>query len=333
MKENISEKDFEEFFREKRILVTGGAGFIGSHLVETLIGYGAHVIVIDDFSTGKLFNLSKVLKEVNLIKGDIRRKKLLKNLGKIDIIFNEAAISLSKSFREPFSDLSTNAGGMINVLELARRYDAKVIQASTGTVYGNPVRLPIDENHSVHPISPYGVSKLAAEFYCKLYHELYGLDVCWLRYFNVYGPRQIVGEETGVIPIFISRILSNQPITIFGDGKQTRDFLYVSDCVRANILAATAKNVKGLTINVGGKGREASILDLAYVIMKVLNKESPIIFKDPKPGDIRRLVADISRAKRLLGYEPKVELEEGILKLYNYLKNPEIKNHFREAEE
>lgn len=309
-----------EIFKHKEVLVTGGAGFIGSHLVQALVNCHAEVTVVDNFSTGKLENLASVSKKLELIEGDIRKMDTLQQVGKVDIIFNEAAVSLLKSFKDPFSDLRTNVGGLINILEISRRYDAKLIHASTGSVYGNPKRIPIDEEHPLHPISPYGVSKLSAELYCKLYFELYGIDVTCLRYFNVYGPRQIIGEETGVIPIFVLRVLSGEPLTIFGNGLQTRDFLHVSDCVKANLLVAMSEDVKGLTINVGGKGDEIRILDLAYLVMKLSNKKTPIVFKDPKPGDIRRLVADISRAKTLLGYEPEVTLEQGLLDYIKYLK-------------
>lgn len=320
--------DDVNFFSGKRILVTAGAGFIGSYLVEALVDLQAEVIVIDNFSTGNIENLASVLNNIKLIKGDIRDMNLLQQVGKADIIFNEAASTLLKSFRDLVSDLQINTGGIINILEICRRYDAKLIHASTGSVYGNPIRVPIDEGYPLNPISPYGISKLAAELYCKLYFELYGIDVTCLRYFNVYGPRQRIGEETGVIPIFVSRVLSGEPIIIFGDGSQTRDFLHVSDCVKANLLAAISENARGLALNIGGKGNEVSILELAHLVMKLTNKTVPIKFKDPKPGDIGRLVADISRARTILGYEPEVSLEKGLLDYINYIRSTYYtKNH------
>lgn len=302
-------------------MVTGGCGFIGSHLVEALVGLKAHIIVIDNLSSGNIENIHSVHTKIKLIRGDIRKTDVIEKVGRFDMLFNEAATSLIPSFDDPLSDLYVNAGGVINILEAVRKFDAKIIHASSGSVYGNPIKIPINEEHPLNPISPYGVSKLAAEFYCKLYFQLYNIDVSCLRYFNVYGPRQRIGEETGVIPIFVSRILSSEPLTIFGDGLQTRDFLHVSDCVRANLLAAMSENVKGFAINIGGKGDEVKILDLGYLIIKLLNKKTPIIFKDPKLGDIRRLVADISRAKTLLEYEPKISLEEGLLGYINYLRS------------
>ena len=307
------------FFNDKEILVTGGAGFIGSHLVEVLVGLGSRVTVVDNLSSGSRINLASCLDKINLIEGDISKASFVKELGHFDIIFNEAAVSLLKSFQDPILDLHTNAGGMINILGLARKYDSKIIHASTGSVYGNPAKIPISEDHSISPISPYGTSKLCAEYYCKLYLDLYEIDVTCLRYFNVYGPRQKVSEETGVLPIFISKILSGDPITIFGDGYQTRDFLHVKDCVKANLLAAVA-NTKGKVINIGGSGDEISIIGLAQLIMKIVGKKTHIIFKEPKPGDIRRLMADISTAKRLIGYTPDIELDVGITDLVDYLR-------------
>ena len=238
-------ENLHEFFKNRTVLVTGGAGFIGSHLVEALVALEANVIVIDDLSTGTLENLRDVNGKFKFIKGDISQETVLKNLPKIDIIFNEAALSLSQSFKDPLRNLVVNAGGIINILDLARRFDSKVIHASTGSVYGNPVKIPISEDHPLNPVSPYGCSKLAAEVYCDMFYRIYGLDVCCLRYFNVYGPRQRIGEETGVIPIFVEQALKGQPFTIHGDGSQTRDFLHVKDVVRANLLAAVSDTVKG----------------------------------------------------------------------------------------
>lgn len=321
MRSEKSSEQFKDKFENKTALVTGGAGFIGSHIVEALVSFGAEVTIIDDFSTGSTENLVSVLGKCKVIKGDISHKSALERIGKVDIIFNEGAVSLLQSFKDPVRDLLVNAGGILNVLELARRFDTKVIHASTGSVYGNPTKVPVSEEHSLHPISPYGVSKLAAELYCDMYSETYNLDVCCLRYFNVYGSRQRISEETGVIPIFVSRALSNEPLTIHGDGMQTRDFLYVTDIIRANLLAAVSGNVKGQKINIGSEGVETTILELAHLTGKLVGKEVTLTFNDPKPGDIRRLVADISKAKALIHYKPQISLEQGLKKyIYWYLK-------------
>ncbi|HEV2227185.1 MAG TPA: NAD-dependent epimerase/dehydratase family protein, partial [Nitrososphaerales archaeon] len=223
-------------FDGKTFLVIGGAGFIGSHIVDALLQRGAEVTVLDDFSNGKRRNLPLDSDRLKVMEGDVRTFDFA-SLGKVDGIFNEAARALLPSFEDPVTDAAVNAGAVARVLEYARRNDVKVVHASSGSVYGNPVKVPISEHHPLNPISPYGASKLASESYCKMYHSEYGLDVFMLRYFNVYGPRQTVSEEMGVIPIFVKRALKREPLRIFGDGKQTRDFLNVADVVTANLLA------------------------------------------------------------------------------------------------
>jgi UDP-glucose 4-epimerase len=307
--------------RDLSFLVVGGAGFIGSHLVEVLVHRGGQVTVLDNMSTGKRENLLNAEKDCRLVVGDIRDRTALAGMGKFDIICNLAAVSLIDSFRDPILDLNVNAGGVINLLELTRKTDARMVQVSTGSVYGNPVSLPIDENHPLHPISPYAVSKLAAEFYCGHYVRTYGANVTCLRYFNVYGPRQAVSEERGVIPIFVSRAMTDQSLVIFGDGKQSRDFVYVSDVTNATVLAAANERIAGEVINVGGPGEEVTILELAGLVQKILGKDRPLVFREPKPGDIRRLVADSSKAKALLGYQPRISLPEGLRDYIAYLKS------------
>ncbi len=310
----------KEVFEESRILVTGGAGFIGSHLSERLTSYGAKVYILDDLSTGKIENIETIKEKCKMIIDDVRKKSVLENIGKADIIFHEAARALIPSFEDPVVDLQANTVGTINVLEFARKCDAIVVHASTGSVYGNPIKLPISEKHPLNPISPYGISKLAAEIYCKFYAREYHLHVVCLRYFNVYGPRQTISEEMGVVPIFVSRVLTNRPPVIFGDGKQTRDFTHISDVVRSNILAATEKQAKGKILNIGS-GKETSILDLAFMVMKLGHCQMEPIFSVPKPGDIRRLVADISLAKEILGFKPSVQLDRGIADYIEWYKH------------
>jgi UDP-glucose 4-epimerase len=309
----------KKIFEGLRVLVTGGAGFVGSHLVETLINTGASVIVLDDLSTGKMENIKHVKKRFEIVIDDVRKRNVLEKIGKVDIIFHEAARALLPSFEDPNLDLQVNAGGTINILEMARKCDARVIHASSGSVYGNPIELPISENHPLNPISPYGASKLTAEIYCNFYFREYSLFATCLRYFNVYGPRQAVSEEMGVIPIFIAKVLAEKNPVIFGDGKQTRDFTHVSDVVNANLLAATTEKAKGKIVNIG-TGTEISILNLASMILKLCKSGLDPAFSDPKPGDIRRLVANISLAKEIIGYEPKVLLKKGILDYMSWYK-------------
>lgn len=306
-------------FRGRRFLVVGGAGFIGSHIVEGLLARGARVIVLDDFSNGKKGNLPDAGASLELLQGDVRNFDF-GSLGELDGIFNEAARALLPSFDDPVTDLLVNAGGTIRLLEHARKHGVKLVHASSGSVYGNPLRMPISEDHPLNPISPYGVSKLTSEQYCALYHRNYALDVVALRYFNVYGPRQTVSEEMGVIPIFVSKALRREPLRIFGDGKQTRDFLNVSDVVAANLLAYASTGSAGKIMNIGGGGLEVSIEALALKVLAACGSDSPLVHVDPKPGDIRRLVADNSLARKVIGYEPRVTLEEGLREYVKYAR-------------
>jgi UDP-glucose 4-epimerase len=310
----------KKVFEGLKVLITGGAGFVGSHLSEYLVSCGARVCILDDLSTGKMENIETIKEKCKVIIDDIRKKSAFEEIGKVDIIFHEAARPLIPSFEDPVLDLQVNTAGTINVLEFARKFDSIVVHASTGSVYGNPVTLPISEQHPLNPVSPYGVSKLAAEEYCKFYVREYGLNVVCLRYFNVYGPRQAISQEMGVIPIFVSRVLAGKPLVIFGDGRQTRDFTHVSDVVKANILAAIEKNAKGKIVNIGS-GKETSILDLASLIMTFCRRKMEPTFSRPKQGDIRRLVADISFAKEILRYEPSVELKRGVADYIEWYKH------------
>ena len=313
------QSNFAEIFRGRVFLVVGGAGFIGSHIAERLLTLGAKVIVLDDLSNGKQTNLPNANSSLRIVEGDVRSYDF-DSLGRLDGIFNEAARALVPSFADPVVDLLVNAGGTIRILEHARKHDVKVVHASSGSVYGNPIKIPISEDHPLRPISPYGVSKLSSEFYCSMYFLDYGLDVVALRYFNVYGPRQTVNEEMGVIPIFVSRALRKERLRIFGDGKQTRDFLNVSDVVSANLLAYKSDRSAGQVMNIGGGGEEASIEALAKMVMGLCGYDAPLVYANPKPGDIRRLVADNTRAKAVIGYEPSVSLETGLRQYIEYAR-------------
>jgi UDP-glucose 4-epimerase len=304
----------------KSFLVTGGAGFIGSHIVERLLSGGAKVVVVDDLSNGKLANLPAGNDRLEYVQRDVR-DFAFESLGRVDGIFNEAARALVPSFIDPVTDLVVNTGGTIRILEYARKFDIKVVHASSGSIYGNPVKIPIADDHPLNPISPYGASKLASEVYGSMYYREYGLDVTMLRYFNVYGPRQSVNEEMGVIPIFVNRALRGDALRIFGDGKQTRDFLNVSDVVKANLLAYESERGAGKTMNIGGGGYEISILDLADEVMRLCDFHAPLIFAEPKPGDIRRLVADNSVARETIGYVPSITLETGLEEYIAYARS------------
>src|ERR1700722_8747953 len=313
------QSDFADTFRGRRFLVVGGAGFIGSHIAEGLLAHGGRGVVLDDFSNGKRANLAGDAQSLELVQGDVRTFDF-DSLGKLDGVFNEAARALLPSFVDPVTDMLVNAGGAIRLLEYARKHDVKLVHASSGSVYGNPLKIPISEDHPLNPISPYGVSKQTSELYCSMYFRVYGSDVVALRYFNVYGPRQTVNEEMGVIPIFVSRALRKVPLRIFGDGKQTRDFLNVSDVVSANLLAYRSTRSAGQIMNVGGGGDEVSIKELAMMAMKACGYEAPLLYTDAKPGDIRRFGADKNHARAIIGYEPKVSLEAGLREYIEYAR-------------
>ncbi|RQH00270.1 NAD-dependent epimerase/dehydratase family protein [Natrarchaeobius oligotrophus] len=293
--------------RDRTVLVTGGGGFIGSHLVEALAPHN-DVRVLDDFSTGTRAHLPE---DVTVVAGDVGDPIALQRAARgVDVIFHHAAVvSVDRSVDDPRATNRTNLEASLLVLEQARQEDARVVVASSAAVYGHPDELPVSETASRNPTSPYGVQKLALDQYARLYAELYDLPTIALRYFNVYGPRQR-GPYSGVISTFLEQARADDPITIEGDGRQTRDFVHVSDVVRANVRAATTESV-GSAFNVG-TGERLSIRELAETIRTATDSSSPIVHRDPRPGDIRHSGADVSRAKRELDFEARVTLESGI---------------------
>ncbi|MCU4742688.1 NAD-dependent epimerase/dehydratase family protein [Natronoglomus mannanivorans] len=295
---------------DRTVLVTGGLGFVGSHLVDALAPDN-DVRVLDDCSTG---DRSYLHDEATLIEGDIRESADLRRATRgVDLIFHQAAVvSVGRSVDEPYETNRTNLEASLEVLERAREEDARVVVASSAAVYGHPSELPVEETTPTEPTSPYGVQKLALDQYTRLYHELYDLETVALRYFNIYGPRQ-QGPYSGVISTFLEQARAGEPITIEGDGEQTRDFVHVEDVVRANVLAATTDHV-GEAFNVG-TGDRTSIEELAEVTREATDSSSPITHQEPRPGDIRHSGADISKARRLLGFEPRMGLETGLEKL------------------
>ncbi len=301
-----------ETLRDSTVLVTGGAGFIGSHLVEALAPI-ADVRVLDNFSTGDREHLPA---DVTVVEGDIRDPIALQTAARgVDVIFHQAAVvSVTQTVEAPRQTSGTNLDGTLLVFEQARQEDARVVLASSAAVYGHPDELPVPESASTEPTSPYGVQKLAIDQYARLYEELYDLPTVALRYFNAYGPRQ-QGPYSGVISTFFEQARAEEPITVAGDGNQTRDFVHVSDIVRANLAAATTDAV-GTSFNVG-TGERTSILELAETIRDVTDSSSPIVHRDKRPGDIRHSGADISKAERALGFEPRIELESGLTALAN----------------
>lgn len=306
-----------------KVLVTGGAGFIGSHLVDRLLRDGFHVHVIDDLSTGNLKNIAhhQGKEKYHFIEGDIRDSDLIKNTMKdVDAVFHEAAVvSVPRSVKNPLHTNEVNVRGTLNLLKACLDSGVKrFIYGSSTAIYGDAEDLPIKENLIPKPISPYAVSKLAAEGYVNVFHRVYGLKTVCLRYFNVYGPRQTYGSYSGVLTIFISRLLSDQPPIIYGDGEQTRDFTEVRDVVDANMLALEKHNAVGQVFNIA-TAVPTTINSLAELLQKIMGKtELKAAYENQRPGDIRHSYADISKARKMLGYEPKTGLKEGLTKLVEW---------------
>ena len=293
------------------VLVTGGAGFVGSHLVDALAD-GNEVRVLDDCSTG---DPSRLPEPVQLFEGDVRDAALVERaVDGVDLIYHEAAlVDAAASVDRPLTWEAVNVEGTLTVLEAARAVDARVVFASSAAVYGHPDRVPVGEDHARAPANPYGLTKLAGDEYCRLYHELHGVETVALRYFNVYGPRQSGGQYSGVIDVFLRQARSGEPITVHGDGAQTRDFVHVSDVVRANLLAATTEHV-GEAFNVG-TGESVSVLELAELVRDATGSDSAIEHVDARPGDVERSEADVSAAAEALGYAAQVDLESGLGRL------------------
>jgi len=309
----------------KRIVVTGAAGFIGSNLTDSLLEKDAEVIGIDNLFNGRLENLNEAFKHINFEfhKGDIRDLNFLLDLFKdIDIVYHEAAFtSVPQSVKMPENCNDVNVNGVLNVLNAARRMDVeKIIYASSSSVYGDTPTLPKREDMCRLPISPYGVAKLACESYMQVYHQVYGLKTISLRYFNVFGPRQKDSTYSGVIAIWFGNIIRNEDLTIFGDGTNSRDFTYIKDIIQANLLAAK-QNISGEIFNIGA-GAPISLTELAKLILKIVNKGNlNINYAEPRPGDIIHSYADISKAKRMLKFEPRYSQEQGLkeyFRWYNY---------------
>lgn len=298
-----------------RVLVTGGAGFIGSHLTHALVAEGYQVNVLDNLVTGHLKNLDSVKDAVTFIHGDIRdENELSQAVAGCQIVFHLAAmVSVVQSVTQPLESMAINDVGTLNVLEAARNNNVqRVVLSSSSAIYGDDPQLPKIETMEPSPLSPYAVQKLTNEFYARLYHRLYGLETVCLRYFNVYGPRQDPSSPySGVISIFMARAAEGKAPLIFGDGLQTRDFIYVGDVVQANVLAAHRDQAVGQAINVGTH-QSISVNALWDKIAKIANTNAAPQHADPRPGDVVHSLSDIQKAHDLLGFKPTMGLREGL---------------------
>ncbi len=311
----------------EKVLVTGGAGFIGSHIIDKLLANDFEVTILDDLSTGKMSNIEKNMSRENLhfIEGDITNKKIAeKAVTDVDAIFHEAAlVSVTRSVEKPLVTNNVNINGTLNLLIASLNADVqRFIYASSSSVYGDSQTLPKIETLPTKPVSPYAVSKLAAENYCHVFHEVYGLETVSLRYFNVYGPRQSYSPYSGVIIIFVNRLLNNTPPIIYGDGMQTRDFTNVKDVVQASMLSLKCKNAIGEVFNIA-TGKHTTINSLAEMLLKITGKTNlQPKYTDPRTGDVKHSYADIHKAERILGYKPKINIEKGLKNLVNLYKKP-----------
>jgi len=324
MSKQIRKINFMNHSQKAKYLVTGGAGFIGSNLVKKLLKLNNYVRVVDNFSTGKKENVKEFFNNANfeLIEGDISNtttaKRVVKN---IDFIFHEAAIpSVPRSINNPLTSNKANIDGTLNILIAAKGANVKkLVYASSSSIYGDSIKLPKQENDPINPISPYALTKFAGEKYCQLFDKLYMLPTVCLRYFNVFGPKQDPNSKySAVIPMFIKSILNDKSPTIYGDGEQSRDFTYIDNVVSANILAMHS-NISGEIMNIAC-GKKTSLNNLLKHINQSINKNIKPIYKNARSGDVKHSLADISKAKKLINYNPLVDTKKGIENTIEWIK-------------
>ena len=305
-------------------LITGGAGFIGSNMARFLLEKGQKVRILDNFETGKRENLTEIANRIELIEGDIRDMSAVKkSVAGVDVVYHLAALgSVPRSMKDPATTHDVNVNGTFNVLLASR--DARVrriVFASSSSVYGQSKVLPQHEDLPLAPISPYGATKAIGEIYFRAFYETYGFQSICLRYYNVFGQRQDpTSQYAAAIPLFVSSLLRDKSPTIFDDGEQSRGFTYIENVMQANWLAANAKETHGEAINISTKNA-VTVNIVVTTIRKLLNKENiKPVYAPPRPGDIKHSLADIKRAKEVIGYEPLVSFEEGIAKAIDWYK-------------
>jgi UDP-glucose 4-epimerase len=298
-----------------KVLVTGGGGFIGSNLVRALLERGDDVRVLDNFSTGNRSNLAELAGEVEIVEGELRSYERVHAATRgVEVVFHQGALpSVPRSVQDPLTTSAVNVEGTLNVLLAARDEGIRrVVFASSSSVYGNSAELPRVESANPNPISPYGVSKLAAERYCVSFSRVYPLETVALRYFNVFGPNQDPGSQyAAVVPRFVTAVAEGRPLEVYGDGEQRRDFTYVENVVAANLLAAEAGGISGAVMNVA-TGRSTTVNELAEAVGSLLGRSVERELRPERAGDIKDSWADVTRARELLGWEPNVDLEQGL---------------------
>ena len=298
-----------------RYLITGGTGFIGSHLVKRVLGAGGIVRVVDNLSTGSAERLNEVGDSVQLVIGDLAENSVAAEAVKdIDYVLHQAAVpSVQRSVVDPAGTNRSNVTATLNLLENSRRAGIRrFVYAASSSAYGDTEVLPKNEEMPANPLSPYALQKWVGERYCSLYHELYGLETVSLRYFNVFGPGQDpYSEYSAVVPKFTTKLLAREPITVYGDGEQSRDFTYIDNVIEANLLALRAPNAPGEVCNIGC-GQRVTLNQLIRILEKLLSVRAQVIYAPAKPGDVRHSLADIAKATRVLGYIPKIDIEEGL---------------------
>jgi len=308
-----------------RFFITGGAGFIGSHVVDECVRHGHDVVVFDNFTTGSRENLHEVLDRIEIVKGDIRDEgAVLRAAVGADFISHHAAVGLvGPTVDDPLYADAVNIHGFVNVLQAARKSGVKrVVNASSAAVYGQAEGIIRRENMQLMPESPYAVTKVAGEYYCRVFYSLYGLETVSLRYFNVYGPRQSNNSHySSVVPIFVQRVLSGRTVTIHGDGSQRRDFIFVKDVVRANIMAAASNTLQlGKAYNVGS-GTSHTIQEVFDEVQRVAARRVDVAYEPRRKGDLDQSEADLSQARTHFGFEPTVHLNVGLRELITWHKS------------
>ena len=296
-------------------LITGGAGFIGSNLAAELLARGEQVRVLDNFSTGQRANLAPLVDQLEIVEGDVRSYHLVREAVEgVDFVLHQAALpSVPRSVRDPITTNEVNVMGTLNLLQAAREAGVqRLVYASSSSIYGNSPELPKRESMSPHPLSPYAISKLAGEQYCRVFWQLYGFETVCLRYFNVFGPRQDpTSQYSAVIPKFITALFNGQELTIHGDGRQSRDFTYVANVVQANLLACTAPDAAGGMFNIAC-GQRYTLLELVASLSEIIEKQPNLNHTPPRPGDVPHSQADITLARTRLGFDPAIDLRSGL---------------------